>query len=316
MPLTLEQYATWLDTRDLPWPAPPEVEKPKARPALKKLPDVQVVLWNVYGSLLAIPGGELYFVHPQDMIMGIVLDKTIQEFNMWASMSRKPGQPADYLKLLYTQELDMQKGISTGGEKHPEVCVERIWEAIFKKLFQKDYSFDAGFYGALNELSEKVSYFFHASLQGTGCMEGAAKAMRKLEQKNIKQGLLGDGQCFTTVQLQRGLQAQDEDLELEALIPESRQFLSHRIRARKPSETLFRQVLESLEEEGIQANQILHVGSQIERDLVVAKRLGMKTALFAGDKASLEATPEQLKDPKKRPDVMLTELTQVSHLLG
>src|SRR5262249_49175584 len=37
MPLTLEQYASYLDTRDLPWPAPPEVEPPRAKPHLKRL---------------------------------------------------------------------------------------------------------------------------------------------------------------------------------------------------------------------------------------------------------------------------------------
>jgi hypothetical protein len=37
----------------------------------------------------------------------------------------------------------------------------------------------------------------------------------------------------------------------------------------------------------------------------------MRTALFAGDKASLQATPEQLKDPASRPDVLLTALDQI-----
>src|SRR4051812_33639056 len=98
MPLTLEQYASYLDTRrDLSWPAPPTVERPKARPHLTRLPQVRAVLWNVYGTLLAIPGGELTFEHPTPFVMNVALDKTIQEFKMWASMSRKPGQPADYM---------------------------------------------------------------------------------------------------------------------------------------------------------------------------------------------------------------------------
>ncbi len=42
----------------------------------------------------------------------------------------------------------------------------------------------------------------------------------------------------------------------------------------------------------------------------------MKTGLFAGDKASLEATPEQLKDAYNRPDVLLTELTQIADVIG
>jgi hypothetical protein len=42
----------------------------------------------------------------------------------------------------------------------------------------------------------------------------------------------------------------------------------------------------------------------------------MKTGLFAGDRNSLSATPEQLKDPQYRPDVLLTELSQVVQVIG
>ena len=97
MGLTLDQYATYLDTRNLHWPAPPEVEPPKAKPHLKRLPEVRAVLWNVYGTLLSISGGELLFQHPQTVIQKVALDKTVQEFKMWPAMSRKPGQPAEYL---------------------------------------------------------------------------------------------------------------------------------------------------------------------------------------------------------------------------
>ena len=102
MPLTLEQYASYLDTRDVPWPAPPAVERPKARAHLAALPDTRVVSWNVYGTLLNISGGELYFEHPQKFIMDVALDKTVQEFKMWGAMTRKPGQPAEYLGTLPT----------------------------------------------------------------------------------------------------------------------------------------------------------------------------------------------------------------------
>src|SRR5262245_66532856 len=92
MPLTLEQYADYLDTRDLPWPAPPPVERIRARPHLARLPGVRVVTWSVYGTLLNLAGGELYFEHPQKFIMDLALDKTLQEFKMWGSMSRKRSE--------------------------------------------------------------------------------------------------------------------------------------------------------------------------------------------------------------------------------
>lgn len=312
MPLSLEQYASYLDTRpDLPWPAPPQATPVKAKPHLVKL-DVRAVLWNVYGTLLAIPQGELLFEHPTAFIMSNALDKTIQEFKMWASMSRKPGQPSEYMQTIYAQILAEQR---TGppGERHPEACSERVWEAILKRLFQKDYKFDAGFFGSLNEYSRKVAYFFHASLQGTSCYEGAAVAMRHVREAGLAQGLLGDGQCFTAVQLQRGLSAQDDSAGLDDLLSENLTILSCDVRARKPSERLFRQALDVLVAQGISADEILHVGSRLEKDLVPARRLGMKTALFAGDKASLQATPEQLK--ANRPDVLLTSLDQIQEIL-
>src|SRR5437763_360947 len=127
MPLTLEQYATYLDTRQLPWPAAPEVQRPKAKPHLVRLPEVRAVLWNVYGTLLAISGGDLVFEHPDAFVMSVALDKTIQEFKMWGSMSRKPGQPAEYLRQIYAQLLIEQRALPGGTERYPEVATERLW---------------------------------------------------------------------------------------------------------------------------------------------------------------------------------------------
>src|SRR5262245_62652193 len=143
MPLTLEQYVDYLHTRkEIPWPAAPEVTPAKARPHLDSMTSIKAVLWNVYGTLLAIPLGELVFEHPQALVMEIALDKTINEFKMWGSMSRKPGAPSEYMRHLYAQELLLHKAPG-GTERYPEVLSEKIWEALIKKLFHKEYQFDA-----------------------------------------------------------------------------------------------------------------------------------------------------------------------------
>jgi FMN phosphatase YigB (HAD superfamily) len=315
MPLTLEQYATYLDGRDVPMPAPPTVDRPRARPHLKALPDVRIVVWNVYGTLLSIGGGELCFEHPQQMMMELALEKTVQEFKMWGSMSRKPGQPSEYLSQLYKKALTDLRLIPSPGEKHPEIAAERIWEDILKKLLKKDYKFDAGFFGSLNEYSRKIAYFFHASLQGVGAYPGAAAALAELHSRGVRQGLLADGQCFTIVQLQRCLAQQDDSARLDELIDPGLRVLSCEQRARKPSERLFRHLLELLEKEDVSPAEVLHVGSRIGHDIVPARKLGMRTALFAGDRASLQATQEEMKDSATRPDVLLTELTQITEVV-
>ncbi len=315
MPLTLEQYASYLDTRDLPWPAPPEVERANALPHLVRLPGARAVLWNVYGTLLSISSGELLFEHPQRLLMDVALDKSVQEYKMWGSMTRKPGQPSEYMGLLYANALRELLTAPSPGEKYPEIAVERTWETILKKLLQKEYKFDAEFFGSLNEYSRKIAYFFHASLQGVGCYPGAATALKELHARGVAQGLLADAQCFTLVQLQRGLAQQDESARLDDLIDPELRALSFEVKARKPSEQLFRHLLTALEPRGIAPGEVLHVGSRLAQDLLPARKLGMRTALFAGDRASLQATREQLKDRANRPDVLLTELTQITEVV-
>jgi FMN phosphatase YigB (HAD superfamily) len=212
---------------------------------------------------------------------------------------------------LYQKALTELRMAPSPGEKHPEIQSERIWENIVKKLLQKDYKFDAGFFGSLNEYCRKIAFFFHASLQGTACYQGAATTLEQLKSRGIALGLSADAQCFTVVQLQRCLEAQGAKMRADAVFDKDLRTFSCDQGAKKPSERLFKPLLAALAARGIEAHETLHVGSRIAQDIVPAKKFGMRTALFAGDKASLAATPEQIKDPASRPDVLVTELGQL-----
>jgi len=130
------------------------------------------------------------------------------------------------------------------------------------------------------------------------------------------QGLLADGQCFTPTQLARGLARQDVSMKFDDLIAPNVRILSFEHGARKPSDALFQAAAEALSSHGIEPHEILHIGSSLPRDIAPAKKWGMRTALFAGDRVSLVASPDQLKDSQYRPDALLTDLAQVSDLLG
>lgn len=311
MPLTLEQYVERLAGRtDLPWPAAPKVEPVKAKPHLAQLP-VKAVLWTVYGTLVAVPQGELLFEHPHDFVTDAALDKTIKEFKMWNSMSRKPGKPSEYMRELYNKAYTTLR-LTGGGE----VQSERIWDDIVKKLLQKEYQFDAGVYGSVNEYVKKIAYFYHASIQGAGAYPGAAEAVKMVAEFGRAQGLLADGQCFTPGQLQWCFRRRDPDFDVNRYFPPSLRVLSADKRAKKPADALFKAAAQAVGERGLRPADVLHVGSSLPRDIAPAKKHGFRTALFAGDKNSLVATPEQLKDPATRPDVLLTELTQVIDVIG
>jgi FMN phosphatase YigB (HAD superfamily) len=316
MPLSLEQYVERLDERtELPWPIAPRIEPLRAKPHLKKVP-ARAVMWTVYGTLVAIPQGEILFEHPQEFVTDAAFDKVIKEFKMWNSMSRKPGAPSAYMRELFTRTLTPLKMLGSGGEKHPEVRCELVWEDIVKKLFQKEYQFDAVMYGSLNEYARKIAYFYHASIQGTGPYPGAAETVRGLHELGKSQGLLADGQCFTPGQLQRCLRKDDPEFSLDRVLPANLRILSAERKARKPSDTLFKAAVDALGERGIRPGETLHVGSNLLRDIVPARKYGFRTALFAGDRNSLVADNDQLNNPATRPDVLLTERTQLLDVIG
>jgi len=315
MALTLEEYAAeYLPTRGLPWPAAPAIDSPKARPHLQKL-NVKAVLWTAYGTLLAIPHGELRFEHDQQFVTDIALRKTLEEFKMWQSMSRKPGQPEEYLRELFNKAYTFIKMTGSGSEKFPEVAAERVWDDIIKKLQQKEYKFDAGLFGPMNEYVKKIAYFYHASIQGCGAYPNAAHALQSVADNGRINGLLADGQCFTPAQIQTAMRSQNPAFDVNMTIPLSLRTLSAEVKARKPGETLFKVAVASLAARKIAPHQALVVGSNLARDIAPAKKLGLRTALFAGDKASLVASPEQLKDALHRPDIMLTDLAQIVEVL-
>jgi FMN phosphatase YigB (HAD superfamily) len=316
MPLSLDQYSDFLSTRDLIWPQPPEPVPVKARPHLVKLPEVRGILWTVYGTLVNITEGDLKFWVENELMINVALDKTITEFKMWQSMSRKPGQPAEYMRELYKKAYDEQRLLPSKSEKHPETLAERVWEGLVKKLMLKEYKFDAGFFGSLNEYSKKIAFFFHTSMQGVACYPDAARTLQELRERGLLQGLLADGQCFTPTQLRKGLLQQVNTFDLDVVMPLPYRVLSADCKARKPSETLLSRGLEALAAKGLEPNEILHIGSSIERDIAPAKEYGMKTCLFAGDKTTLIASADQLKDARFRPDLLITALPQLADVLG
>jgi hypothetical protein len=195
MPLTLEEYAEYLDKRgDLSWPAPPTIAPRKARPHLVGLPGIRGVVWSCYGVLVAISGGELVWLPQDKFVAELAFEKLVREFKLWQAMTRRPGNPAEHLRVMYQTALDEQQFQAGGRDRYPEVRAEKVWEAVFKKLKPSEFNFDPLFYGSLDEFCLKVAYFYQRSIQGTQAMPGALAMLQWVSQHLEFQGLLADGQ--------------------------------------------------------------------------------------------------------------------------
>jgi FMN phosphatase YigB (HAD superfamily) len=313
----LLEYADWLDERKLLWPAPPKRQPVSAKAYVEPLLGIRGVAFNIYGTLLRISDGELFVKHPQAVRMEIALEKTIKEFGMWNSMTRHPGAPSKGLIIRYDRHFDEQRLATTQtlGDL-PEVDAVMLWMKLIRLLEQKEYTYDVSEYGTLEQFSEKVAYFFHSSLQGLEAEENALEAVRALFQVGIRVGVVADAQRFTPVQMLRAFRRQGTLPSLDELFDPALVTLSYREGIRKPSRSLYQHALERFRRVGIAASQVLMVGTRIRDDLAIAKEAGMRTALLAVDRTSLAATREELSDPEKRPDRLLTSLTQLRQIVA
>jgi len=317
MPLSLREYAEWLDERQLLWPAVPSVQSAKANPYLEPLPEIRAVTWTIYGTLLSISDGELLLEHPQQIRMQVALEKTIHEFNMWQSMTRRPGAPWEYMLGKYQEAVaELKMAPSPRKGDLVEVNSAQVWRKLIRLLEQKDYDYDQSFYGTPEQLSEKVAFFFHRCLQGTRAAPGAGEALAAVADLGLQQGLLSNAQPFTLAQMLRALEKQATLPPLNQLFAPGCLILSFQEGVRKPSLSLYQRCLQQFQKLGIEPSQILHVGTRIQDDLAVAKRLGFRTALYAGDKSSLRATAAEVKDSLLQPDRLLTELGQIRQIVG
>ncbi len=317
MAQTLLEYLDALDERDLIWPQPPEPEPLRAKPTLKPLPEVRAVTWSVYGTLLTIQDGELLHLHPEDVRNQVALEKTIEEFNMWFSMSRKPGQPWEYMLQQYTSMLRLLQmaGTKRKGD-FPHVNSSILWQKLISRLQQNEYEWDRGTYGDEADYADKVAYFFHANLQGARAAPHAADTLIRLMRSGIRNGLLADTQPFTMAQLIKLLDVRNRIGTADSLFSPQHLTESHRVGIRKPSPTLYALAVRRAEKAGIRAHQVLHVGHDLGTDLRMAREFGFRTALYVGDHTSCQVTSAQLQDPDLKPDRMITDLAHVLHIVG
>lgn len=317
MSQSLAEYAQWLAERNLRWPAPPKREPVRAAPLNDPLPGVRAVLWNVYGTLVRMADGELLHEVAEPVRMEVALDKTIREFNMWNSMTRKPGAPWEYMLSIYRRIVEDARlaGTKRKGDV-PEVDSAKVWRKILDRLAQKEYAYDESQYGDLEELSEKVAYFFHSALQGHEAAPEAARTLTMIAEADISQGLLADAQCFSLTQLLRDLREQEASTPVHAIFKPELLTMSCREGVRKPSLTLFAAALKRVGALGLEANQVLYVGSKLSGDLSQAKSVGFHTALYAGEKLGLSARAAEFQDPALCPDRLITRLDQVRDILG
>lgn len=268
------------------------------RPALRQLPQIKAVLFDIYGTL---------FVNRSRQGDTAELERANQAIREalaavgWNG-DRIPHAAADRLVAMIgvVHAAARKRGIS-----HPEVDIEEIWRLTLRTLRddapQAAPQLDA-------EQIRQLAVEFECRVNPVWPMPHAAWCLKTLHEAGLQLGVLSNAQFYTKELFPALLGGTPRDFGMAREL----QFYSYEFGFAKPGLQLHAAARAALHALNIRPAETLCVGNDMVNDIATAAQLGFRTALFAGDLQSLRAeTPFECDVVV--PDIILTDLAQIPY---
>jgi putative hydrolase of the HAD superfamily len=274
---------------------------------LTLLPDIQVVLFDVYGTLFVSGTGDISLA--RETSNARALTEALHAVGFRGDLDEAG---AEGVRLLLKRIQRTHTELRKVGREFPEVDIVTEWYNVLSKLRKKGLLHDdlpaKGAEVLLNEAAMRVSVEYECRVNPVWPMPGAAATLTALQERGVLLGIVSNAQFYTP-------------LLFSALFGKSQEKMgfswkwcawSFEMAEAKPSANLFHRVVTPLAlDEGIRSNQILYVGNDRLNDIWPAAGIGLKTALFAGDRRSLRLREDDPRCADLHPDLVLTSLSQI-----
>ncbi len=262
---------------------------------LKELPGIQAVLFDIYGTLLVSGSGDVGTA--MEMTKGDALEAA------WQASGIQCKVPAEEMIARFYEVIQDDHKIATKrGTSFPEVVIEEIWEKVFDGPMRRgQVELPCDFDMQLFALE------FETRVNPVWPMPDLREVLTTLKRQQYTLGIISNAQYFTPKIVETFLES---SLEENGFKPENC-FFSYEHRVAKPGTDLYEAAAKSLANQGIEARHTLYVGNDMLNDMQPASQIGMKTALFAGDRRSLRLRKDDARMLPMHPDVTLTRLSDI-----
>lgn len=279
----------------------------------EKLRDIQVAIFDVYGTLINYWDNSFGDQESKRVELLSALRKTADRFGFTPildtidSSKRAEETLYDFYHGLIVMKHD--QSISE-GKSFPEVKIEEIWNIILSILIRNGYDLDSNMIGSRTDFSRIIAYYYNFHSLKRGFFEGVVPALKSLKAQNIKLGILSNAQFYTPIDLSLFIRDQDEELVdfMELFEPELI-FFSYENGVAKPNKMLYEKLFDALYEINTLPSETVFIGNDLAVDIQAAQEIGMKTALFAGNRGS---TFMHDLEGKVFPDIVFTSFEEIT----
>ncbi len=259
---------------------PLAVEPAGMAPKLPRLEGIRAVVFDLYGTLLiSDAGGERSGPEPDPEGMpglGDGLGKTIALHH-----ERRRAE----------------------GVAFPEVEIREVWAEAMAA---------GGFPVPMREELERMILEHECRVHPVWPMPGAIELLGELRERGMVMGIISNAQFYTLPVMEGLFGAGLDDLGFH---PDLRVF-SFEEGEGKPSLRLFEKLRDRAAALGIAASEIFYLGNDWKKDVLPARAVGFRAALFAGDVRSLRLGGVGECEAWATTDAVITGLQQVVGCLG
>jgi len=259
-------------------------------PSGNLIPDLRCVLFDIYGTLFISGSGDISLTgqsSPQMEAIRILLNKY--------GISKTPRTLLDEL---HSTVKARHSELRNKGIDFPEVRIDRIWQQV---LQADDHNTVRQFAVEFELISNPVYP-----------MPNLTDLLSICRQRGLLMGIISNAQFYTPYLFKWFLDSDPQGLGFDSDLI----FYSYKFEKAKPSAALFEMAAEKLKARKLPPATVLYLGNDMLNDIYPAKIAGFKTALFAGDKRSLRLRTADPRCRDLRPDLVVTDLRQLIHLIS
>jgi putative hydrolase of the HAD superfamily len=197
------------------------------------------------------------------------------------------------------QRVRRQEGIA-----YPEVDIRRVWGTFLETL--KTAGLLEGYWD--ESTLSRVSIEYECRVHPAWPMPDFLLVLDVLRAAHFHLGIISNAQFFTPVLIEclGGASLEALGFDREGCV------WSYRMGEAKPSVALYQQSAAYWRSHyGVEAENVLYVGNDLLNDIWPARKVGFRTALFAGDARSLQMREGDPRIDSVIPDLIITCLSQL-----
>ncbi|MCC5914942.1 MAG: HAD family hydrolase [Balneolaceae bacterium] len=284
--------------------SPMEPQPTGTEPKLQDLEGIKAVLFDFYGTLFLSGVGDI----------GIDDGKSdaglMREALTGAGISIKDPKAGKQSLKYYQDVVDVEMDkLRKAGMDTPEPDIRKIWGNVLN-LLEKEGLIEGP---VSDELQDRISVEFEARMNPVWPVPGAVGTLKTFKERGFQMGIISNSQFYTPIVLEALSGANMETLGFDP----SLLHWSFEERMKKPDTRFYELFLEKAAnvDKDLKPENMLYAGNDMLKDIWPANKLGMKTALFAGDKRSLKWRKDDERCAGLEPDIIFTEFIQLEDIL-